>query len=296
MTHRLKDYINVLVVLIFGGLVAIAGSHNGISFNGIPILVICFIASFLIHWVAFIPAYYFRTEKFYDITGTIAYLLILTLASLLTFRSLNEPLHTRSVFILILVTIWALRLGVFLFIRVLKAGEDQRFREPKQNFSIFLVWWNTSALWVFLTSVNALTMIINNVEFCNDLYFYVGIFLWLIGFVFETIADDQKRRFKKDLLNKDKFISTGLWSISRHPNYFGEILLWSGIAIISLPTLQGWQFVTLISPIFIFLLLTKVSGINLLEDIADERWGGELEYDNYKKNTPMLVPFIKNDT
>ena len=137
MTHRIKDYVNIVVVFIMGYLVSLAGSQNGATFNGVPILFICFIASFIIHWVAFIPAYYFRTEKFYDITGTFAYLSILTVASVLPYYSLKEPLHIRSIIIIILITMWALRLGIFLFIRVLKAGEDQRFREPKQNFSIF---------------------------------------------------------------------------------------------------------------------------------------------------------------
>ncbi len=293
MTHRIKDYVNIVVVFIMGYLVSLAGSQNGATFNGVPILFICFIASFIIHWVAFIPAYYFRTEKFYDITGTFAYLSILTVASVLPYYSLKEPLHIRSIIIIILITMWALRLGIFLFIRVLKAGEDQRFREPKQNFSIFLVWWNTSALWVFLTSANALTMIINNVVVYNDFYFFIGLLLWIVGFTFESISDEQKRRFKKDITNKNKFINKGLWSISRHPNYFGEILLWFGIAIITFPTLEGLQYITLISPLFILLLLTKVSGINLLEEIADKKWGGESEYELYKKHTPVLFPFIK---
>ena len=160
-----------------------------------------------------------------------------------------------------MVLIWALRLGFFLFIRVLKAGEDRRFREVKQKFSGFLVWWTLSALWVFLTTVNALVMIINNVPYHSDYYIYIGLLIWIIGFSFEVVADEQKRRFRLQSSNKDQFISTGLWSISRHPNYFGEILLWIGMAVIAFPTLQGWQHISLISPIFIYLLLTRVGTI-----------------------------------
>ena len=251
------------------------------------------VISFVLHWVAFVPSYLARTEKFYDIIGTVAYLSVLTTASYLTIISSNNDLQIRSIIAIALITVWALRLGLFLFIRVLKVGEDRRFREVKQNFSKFLVWWSVSALWVFLTTANALTMIINNVSSSDDLYLYLGLLLWLIGFSFEAIADEQKRRFRIDINNKDSFIHTGLWSISRHPNYFGEILLWIGMAVIALPTLEGWQYVTLISPFFIYILLTRVSGVNLLEERADQKWAGNEEYEMYKKNTPVLIPYIK---
>ena len=293
MSKNIKDYISVIIAFFIGALIAIGGSQNGAQYHGYPILFICLMISFVLHWIAFIPAYLARTEKFYDIAGTVAYLSVLATASYLTMISSNNNLQLRSIIAIILVLIWALRLGLFLFVRVLKAGEDRRFREVKQNFSKFLVWWSVSALWVFLTAANALTMIINNVSFTDDFYFYFGLSLWLIGFSFEALADEQKRRFKSDKKNKDAFISTGLWGISRHPNYFGEILLWVGMAVIALPTLIGWQYVTLISPIFIYFLLTRVSGVNLLEDRANQKWGGTEEYESYVKKTPVLIPFTK---
>ena len=293
MSKNIKDYISVIIAFFIGALIAIGGSQNGAQYNGYPILFICLIISFVLHWIAFIPAYLARTEKFYDIAGTVAYLSVLATASYLTVISSNNNLQLRSIIVIILVLIWAFRFGLFLFVRVLKAGEDRRFREVKQNFSKFLVWWSVSALWVFLTAANALTMIINNVSFTDDFYFYFGLSLWLIGFSFEAIADEQKRRFKSDKKNKDAFISTGLWGLSRHPNYFGEILLWIGMAVIALPTLIGWQYVTLISPIFIYFLLTRVSGVNLLEDRANQKWGGTEEYESYVKKTPVLMPFTK---
>ena len=192
-----------------------------------------------------------------------------------------------------MVSFWALRLGIFLFIRVLKVGEDRRFREAKKSFSKYLVWWTMSALWVFLTTANALTLIINNKKLVNQPIFYLGLLIWFIGILFEIIADEQKRRFRLNEENRGKYISSGLWSISRHPNYFGEIILWIGIAIISNPTLSGFQYVTLISPLFIYLLLTRISGVNLLEESSDKKWGDLPEYEQYKKETPVLVPFIK---
>ena len=117
----------------------------------------------------------------------------------------------------------------------------------------------------------------------------IGFLIWMVGFGIEVIADNQKSQFKKDPENKGKFISTGLWAYSRHPNYFGEITLWTGIFIICIPALQGWQWATIISPIFVYLLLTKMSGVNMLEEIADKRWGGQADYEAYKARTSVLV-------
>jgi steroid 5-alpha reductase family enzyme len=114
--------------------------------------------------------------------------------------------------------------------------------------------------------------------------------VWVFGFAMEAIADYQKSRFNASPANQGKFINTGLWSRSRHPNYFGEIVLWVGVAIIALPVLQGWQWVALISPVFVTLLLTRISGVPLLEKKADEMWGGQEDYEAYKKNTPVLIP------
>jgi len=118
----------------------------------------------------------------------------------------------------------------------------------------------------------------------------IGFLVWVFGFAFEVTADTQKSRFRADPNNKGKFIHTGLWAWTRHPNYFGEIVLWVGVAIIALPVLRGWQWVTLISPVFVALLITRISGVPLLEKQADERWGGQEDYEAYKERTPVLIP------
>jgi steroid 5-alpha reductase family enzyme len=141
-----------------------------------------------------------------------------------------------------------------------------------------------------LTLAAALVAITTTTRKEIDLFAMMGFLVWVIGFAFEAVADAQKSRFNADPANRGKFISTGLWSRSRHPNYFGEIVLWVGVAIIALPVLQGWQWVALISPVFVTLLLTKVSGVPLLEKKADEMWGGQEDYEAYKKNTPVLIP------
>ena len=118
----------------------------------------------------------------------------------------------------------------------------------------------------------------------------IGFLVWLLGFGIEVAADQQKSKFKADPANREKFINTGLWSWSRHPNYFGEIVLWIGVAIIALPILSGWQWLTMISPVFITLLLTRISGVPMLEARADEKWGGQVEYEAYKAKTSILIP------
>tara|TARA_A100001037_G_scaffold301610_1_gene331516 strand:+ start:3418 stop:4284 length:867 start_codon:yes stop_codon:yes gene_type:complete len=287
MRDILGSVVSVAVAIVF----AWAGAQNGPTILGFPALLFIVSIGFLIHWVIFIPSYLMRTEKFYDITGTIAYLAMIS-TSVYVVSSIDGALAFRSKVVVVMVIVWAMRLGLFLFIRVLKVGEDSRFEDAKNSFVTFLMFFNISGLWVFLTTANALTLILNNSDLFGDFQFFVGLTIWIIGFSFEVIADEQKRRFRKKTENQGMFIVSGLWSISRHPNYFGEILIWTGMAIISLPVLSGWQYATLISPIFVTLLLTRISGVNLLEESADKKWGHLDNYQDYKKNTAVLVPFI----
>lgn len=292
MKEPLKNYLSVVVILVFASCIAIVGGQGGKTFKSVPLLVICMGGSFLMHWLMFIPSFIAKSEKFYDITGTLAYLSLLTIVSALTVSLSGIPLSDRSFLIIVLVSIWSLRLGFFLLYRIIQAGEDRRFRKIKVSFSKFFLSWSLSGLWVFITSANALAAIINNVPLKNDTVSYFGILLWAFGFLCESIADEQKRRFRNKPENVNEFISHGLWRYSRHPNYFGEIVLWTGIALIAMPTLSGWQYSTLISPLFVFLLLTRISGINLLEDRSDKIWGHREEYKLYKQTTPVLVPFV----
>jgi steroid 5-alpha reductase family enzyme len=180
-----------------------------------------------------------------------------------------------------------------LFARIQKAGKDDRFDEIKPSFIRFLNFWTVQGLWVTFTAATALVGITTFTRKGMDVFAIVGFLVWIFGFAFEVIADSQKSRFNADPANKGKFIQTGLWSRSRHPNYFGEIVLWVGIAIIVIPILQGWQWVAMISPLFVTLLLTRVSGVPLLEKKADKKWGGQEDYEAYKKNTPVLVPRLR---
>ena len=288
----MRDIFISIIAVIIAGAFAWAGSYGGPSFAGFPALLFIVGTGFLIHWIIFLPSFFAKTEKFYDITGTVAYFAMTGLAVYIA--SDSSSLSLLSKIIAAMVLIWALRLGLFLLIRVFRVGEDKRFSEAKKSFSKFLMFFSLSALWVFLTTANALTLILNNPDINGVLFLGIGGIIWVIGFLFEVISDEQKRQFRKKDSNHGQFITTGLWSISRHPNYFGEILIWIGMAVISFPVLSGWQYATLISPLFVILMLTRVSGINLLEESADKKWGNLDEYQTYKANTAALIPFNKS--
>lgn len=279
------------ILILIGYLVALAGSQGGATLGGIPVFAIAVALAFIIQWLAFIPAYIFQTEKFFDITGGITYITVTGVALFYTRYTL--PLDARSILVGALVIVWAIRLGTFLFSRIRKAGKDDRFDELKPSFIRFLNVWTIQGLWVTFTAATALVTITSTTRKGLDAFAIVGALVWMIGFAIEIIADAQKSKFNADPSNKGRFIRTGLWSRSRHPNYFGEIVLWIGIAIIAVPVLQGWQWVAMISPLFVMLLLTRVSGVPLLEKKADKKWGGQADYEEYKKNTPVLIPRLK---
>jgi steroid 5-alpha reductase family enzyme len=205
-------------------------------------------------------------------------------------------MDTRSLVVCTLIAIWAIRLGSFLFMRVKKDGKDRRFDEIKTKFFRYMFTWTLGGAWVFITMAAGLAAITAVNQVALDVFFYVGVALWILGFGIEVIADRQKSLYRRNPDNKDKFITEGLWSVSRHPNYFGEIVLWVGITVIALPTLIGWQYVTLISPIFVALLLIKISGVKLLEESGLKRWGDDPSYIKYVASTPSLVPFLGKTT
>jgi steroid 5-alpha reductase family enzyme len=273
-----------IVTLLAAG-IAWAGSQGGATVAGIPVFALAVGLIFLIQWVAFVPAFRTQSERFYDLTGGLTYITVTLLVA-----ALSGPLDARSLLLAALVVVWAGRLGTFLFRRVRKAGKDGRFDDIKPNFVRFLNAWTIQALWITLTAGAALAAITSANKTELDAVAIVGILIWLVGFAIEATADLQKNRFRADPANKGRFIHTGLWSWSRHPNYFGEITLWVGVALIAFSALQGWQLVTLISPVFVFLLITRVSGVPLLEKRADATWGGQEDYEAYKARTSVLVP------
>jgi len=273
------------VLVIIGVLVALAGSQGGSTVFGVPLFALLVALAFLIQWLAFIPAFLRQTERFFDLTGSLTYISVVTLGILL-----GAAVDARAILLWAMVVIWAVRLGTFLFLRIRRAGRDNRFDDIKPSFLRFLNAWTIQALWVTFTVGAALAAITTTNRKELDVLAVIGLMIWLIGFGIEVLADAQKSRFTAKPENQGRFIQTGLWARSRHPNYFGEIILWIGIAVIALPVLRGWQLVTLVSPVVVTLLLTRVSGVPLLEKRADEKWGGQADYETYKRTTPVLIP------
>ncbi len=280
-----RAVVGIAVSLTIAVLVGWAGSHGSLAVRGVPLYAICGMVAFAVHWVVFIPSYIYRTERYFDLTGTIAYVSVVACALIL-----NPAPDLRSVLVGALVLIWSSRLGSFLFLRIRRQGKDDRFDRIKNDFMMFLMTWTLSGLWVYLTAAAGIAAMTNVKSGALDSYAIIGFCIWLLGFSVEVVADRQKTRFRSQLENQGKFISAGLWAWSRHPNYFGEIVLWIGIAVIAFPVLSGSQLVLLLSPVFVWFLLAKVTGIPLLEAKAERNWGNDPAYRSYRDSTSLLFP------
>lgn len=275
----------IVIAIVVGALVSWAGSDSGNMVNALPIFALCGVLAFVINWLAFIPAALQQTERYYDLVGGITYISVTLFAV-----ALSGELDLRAMLVAAMVMFWALRLATFLFRRISRDGKDSRFDNIKNRPLRFFMAWTIQGLWVLLTAAAALAVITGGVREPLGAIGIAGIAVWSVGILIEIVSDRQKSNFRSNPDNKGKFINTGLWAWSRHPNYFGEIVLWTGMAIVAVPVLHGWQWATLISPVFVTFLLTKVSGIPLLEEKADQRWGGQDDYEEYKRRTPVLVP------
>jgi steroid 5-alpha reductase family enzyme len=272
-----------VIVIILAALLALAGSQGGTSYRGFPVFALCAALAFALQWLAFVPAFYLQTEKFYDLTGSLTFIMLVTLALALGVGG------DRALLIAACVIIWALRLGSFLFRRILQDGGDTRFERIKPIASRFFFTWTLQGLWVLTTLACALAAMTTPEQVGLGWFDAAGVGLFAAGFGIEVVADQQKRRHRARQ-GSGQFIDSGLWRLSRHPNYLGEIVLWCGIALLAVPALSGWQWVTLVSPVFVAVLLTRISGIPLLERRAEQRWGDDPGYIAYKAKTPILVP------
>lgn len=280
-----RSLIGIVVSLAIGALVVLAGSDGSTKVGSIAVFAICGLLAYVINWVVFVPSNRAKTEHYFDLTGSATYVTVTAVALLL-----SDNLDARAIIVATMVLIWALRLGSFLFRRVRRDGRDGRFDRIKTDPLRFFMTWTLQGLWVLLTLACALAIITGSERRSIGWVAIVGIVTWIFGFAIEVVADQQKSVFKKNPANQGRFITSGLWAWSRHPNYFGEIVLWTGIAIMALPVLSGWRWVTLISPVFVILLLTRVSGIPMLETRAQERWGDDAEFQTYTRETPVLIP------
>ena len=278
----------VIFILLAVGLplgVATLANPAGLTLAGWPTMTAVALGAFGIQWLAFVPARIFQTERFYDLTGSITYIAV-TLAAIST---ATAPSGAQWL-IAVMIFLWAGRLGSFLFRRIHAAGGDQRFDHIKISSSRFFVAWTLQGAWVVMTSCAALTAILSIDPTALGAVYVIGAVMWAAGFAIEVMADRQKSRFRADPANEGRFINTGLWARSRHPNYFGEILLWAGLAVMAIPYLSGAQWVVMLSPLFVYALLTRISGIPTLARRGQQLWGNDPDYQTYLNNTPRLIP------
>jgi len=279
----------VLSVFVIVFLIVSAVGNNSVSFSGYSAVLYCALICIGMQWLAWIPASMAKTERFYDITGGLTFLTVVGFS--LWAGAQSEAPSLRELIVSLLVVIWSLRLSSFLYFRIHRTGKDGRFDRLKTSPIRFLVPWTIQGLWVFLTMI--VVIVINSQADSAPalgIWDALGLSIWLLGFSIEVIADNQKTAFNSEPNNQGKWIESGLWAYSRHPNYLGEILLWTGIACFGISCFTGLERFAWISPVFIYLLLTKLSGIPILDKRALEKWSDNVEYQKYRENTPALFP------
>ena len=279
----------VISVLVITSLIVSSVGDNSVSLNGYSTVFYSAGICLGIQWLAWIPASLAKSERYYDLTGGLTYLTVVGFT--LWAGSQSESPSARELIVSLLVVIWALRLSSFLYLRIHRTGKDGRFDRLKTSPIRFLVPWTIQGLWVFLTMI--VVIVINSqAESAPELGIWdaIGLLMWLLGFSIEVIADNQKSAFNANSENQGKWIDSGLWSYSRHPNYLGEIMLWTGIACFGISCFSGMERLAWISPIFIYLLLTKISGVPILDRRGLEKWGDQPEYHKYREETPTLLP------
>jgi steroid 5-alpha reductase family enzyme len=232
------------------------------------------IFSMVFNILMFIPAFIFKTDKLTDLSYAITFI------GLSIYIFLSKTFSIGNLLLFLMILAWALRLGTFLFIRIQKQKKDDRFDNIRNKFFKFLGFWLLQGFTVWIVMLSVILF--------DGKYNLIGLLIWFCGLLIESFADAQKSRFIKNPKNKGDFISSGLWKNSRHPNYFGEIMCWVGVYVFS-----GVWFFGIISPLYIFSLLSFVSGIPILEKKADKIWGKRKDYQEYKKSTSILVPWFK---
>jgi len=247
-------------------------------------ILISFAVAFGLNGAFFAVAAARRTDVVTDLSYSLTFAL---LAIVLPFTGARE---TTQLVASLLVLVWAVRLGTYLFRRILRMKVDHRFDDMRDKPLRFGRFWLLQAITVAVIMLPVSYLLDRDDAPSFDSWMIVGTVVWLTGLVVEAVADAQKSAFRGKDENRGRFVSTGLWHYSRHPNYFGEILLWWGVFLYAVPFLDGAAFAVVLGPLFVTLLLLFVSGIPLLERSANEKYGDDPAYRDYKRRTSILVP------
>lgn len=244
--------------------------------------------AFVLQWAFFLcHGWPQRSEQLYDASGSLTHI-----ALIMTALTADQHRCARQLVLSMFAVIWCTRLGTFLFNRIAQDSKDSRFTALKNNFWTFSIPWNLQVLWVFLLQLPILVANTAASQPAVGALDSLGWALWCVGFLVEAVADGQKFAFRGVPSNKGRFITSGLWRYSRHPNYFGEILMWLGICTSCSSCLSGWRWLAWLSPAFNALLLLFVSGVPMLEKAGEAKWGSEPDYRHYMDNTSCIVPWF----
>ncbi len=251
-------------------------------------IAVALLASLIINFLLFAVAFFLRTDKLTDASYSLSFITLAVYGYLKSSGGGYEKL------LLALVLAWGLRLGIFLVIRIRRFGRDKRFDDIRNNFWKFGRFWLLQAVTVWVLMLGYLLAIQRASLTMIRWPFAVGLVIWLMAIVIESVADLQKLNFNSQPRNRGKWIDSGLWRYSRHPNYLGEMMIWIGVFLICISVLpRAEAYVAALSPLLISNLLLFVSGVPILEKAADQKWGKLAAYQNYKKRTATVVPFLK---
>ncbi len=254
-------------------------------FSNQPVLA-SFILSLVINLSFFTVALSLKTDKVTDLSYSLSFVVMAPLLLLSRGRgySLIQVLAAMAIIL------WGIRLGSYLFFRILKTGKDERFDDKRNNPKRLAGFWilQTLAVWIIMLPFSF--YLTQRSSETASVLIPAGFAVYLMGLVIESVSDYQKYAFKKRKENRGKWMDRGLWAISRHPNYFGEILVWWGLFLVTIPHLSGFRYLSVVGPVFITFLLLFVSGIPLLEKSADRKYGSHPGYQDYKHRTSLLIP------
>ena len=247
-----------------------------------------FLIILVLQVIFFAYAVWNKTDKVTDLSYGLTFIIASLYAYLI---NINNSSIFRFI-LLLLVTLWGLRLSIYLFIRILKTGKDKRFDGIREDFKKFASFWLLQAISIFIILLPTLYILSSDLDTSLNYISYIGLAISLLGIFIEAVADYQKFVFKNKGENKERWISTGLWKYSRHPNYLGEIMMWVGVFIYTVVYINDLAILTIVSPIFITYLLIGLSGIPTLEKQYDKKYSNNKEYLKYKSNTGKLFPKI----
>jgi len=259
---------------------------------GLSLFLVTLIIDFGLQFVFGVLSIVLKSEKFYDLIGGLTHILCSIVGVFYEWNVAVKISFEAKLIQALCICCWAGKLGSFLLYRVIKAGGDKRFDSVRKSPIKLLIAWFLQGLWVYMNILPSLFMWATTKK---DMTFVsvIGWVVFLFGLLFETVADYQKTVFRNNPANKGRFITSGLWGISRHPNYFGEIVLWYGLSISAAPYFSSqWAYFTLLCPTATALQICFVTGIPLLEKSGMEHWGNEPQYAHYVHNTGVLVPWL----